>query len=479
MTAVHIFSWMIVQIASWVILSVGLIQNALYSVQLYAAWFELRDHSQAEDSESAWQLLISEIAMPITLIVPAHNEAASIVANVRAMLSLRYPDLEIIVVNDGSKDDTVGVLVDAFGLHQVDRAYDLALQHLPIIQLYGSPLYKRLLVVDKEYGNKADAINAGINLARNPLFCVIDADSLLEVESLLASVRPFMEDPKHMIAVGGTIRVINDCTINGGHVHATTLPQRVVPLVQYMEYLRSFLISRLAWSRWGMLSIISGAFGIFRRDIALEVQGFSTDTVAEDYELVIKMHRYMREQKRPYTMRYVPEPVCWTEAPETLRVLGSQRKRWHRGALEVFFKHGKMLLNPKYGKVGVLGFSSSLIMDVLGPIVEICGYILIPVFWLTGQLSVDFALAYLALSFIFGIFISVCTLILEEMELYRVPTAKDLSLLAGIAILENFGYRQLTNIWRFMGFWEFINKKKHWGNMTRKGFSPHVNTQSA
>jgi cellulose synthase/poly-beta-1,6-N-acetylglucosamine synthase-like glycosyltransferase len=459
-------------VLAWFILLVGLIQNFVYAIQLPAAWAELRQHSQAEDSESAWQLLISDVAMAISVIVPAYNEEATIVENVRSLLSLRYPEVEIIIVNDGSQDRTLQVLVEAFQLKPVVRAHELAVDHAPIRQLYGSPLYQRLLVIDKENGKgKADASNAGINLSRNPLFCVVDADSLLEVESLLSSVRPFMEDPKKMIAVGGTIRVMNGCTVKNGQIVAVALPGRFLPLVQYMEYLRAFLMSRLAWSRWGMLSIISGAFGIFRRSVALEVGGFSHNTVGEDYDLVIKMHRHMREQNRPYAMRYVPEPVCWTEAPETLEVLGNQRKRWQRGALEVFFKHKDMLLNPKYGKVGMLGFTNNLIIDVLGPLVEVIGYVLIPAFWLIGALSVDFMLAYTALYFLFGVFISVGALILEEMELRRVPRARDLALLGLIAVIENFGYRQLNNFWRVIGWWEFLRKKKSWGVMTRKGFA--------
>jgi len=462
-------------VLAWFILLVGLIQNFVYAIQLPAAWAELRQHSQAEDSESAWQLLISDVAMAISVIVPAYNEEATIVENVRSLLSLRYPDVEIIVVNDGSRDRTLQVLVEAFQLKPVVRAHEIAVDHAPIRQLYGSPLYQRLLVIDKENGkSKADASNAGINLSRNPLFCVVDADSLLEVESLLSSVRPFMEDPKNMIAVGGTIRVMNGCAVKNGQIVAVALPERFLPLVQYMEYLRAFLMSRLAWSRWGMLSIISGAFGIFRRSIALEVGGFSHNTVGEDYDLVIKMHRHMREQNRPYAMRYVPEPVCWTEAPETLKVLGNQRKRWQRGALEVFFKHRDMLLNPKYGKIGMLGFTNNLIIDVLGPLVEVIGYVLIPAFWLIGALSVDFMLAYTALYFLFGVFISVSALILEEMELRRVPRARDLALLGLMAVIENFGYRQLNNLWRVIGWWEFLRKKKNWGVMTRKGFTPET-----
>ncbi len=458
-----------IQNFSWGILTIGLIQNIVYALQLPAAFLELRAHSQAEDTESAWQLLVSDVAMPISLIVPAHNEETTIVSNVRSMLSLRYPDIEIIVINDGSKDRTLEVLTEAFELHPITRAHQLTIEHAPIRQLYGSARYGRLLVIDKENGQgKADASNAGVNLARNPLFCVVDADSLLEVEALLNSVRPFMEDPRHMVAVGGAIRVLNGCTVKDGQVMDGGLPKGLLPRVQYMEYIRAFLMSRLAWSRWGMLSIVSGAFGIFRRNLAIEVGGFERNTVGEDYELVTKIHRHMRDHKLPYAMRYVPEPVCWTEAPETFKILGNQRKRWQRGALEVFFKYRHMLLNPKYGRVGMLGFTNNLIIDVIGPIAEMMGYILLPLFWLTSTLSTPFILAFMALFFVFGVFISTCTLILEEMELRRLPHARDLAMLALIAVAENFGYRQLNNVWRVIGWYEFLRKKRSWGEMARK-----------
>lgn len=448
----------------------GLFQNVVYALQLPAAWLELRRHSRAEDTESDWQLLVSEAAMPISLIIPAYNEGVTIVENVRTMLSLKYPEIEIIVVNDGSTDDTLERLIDAFSLTPTDRAYDLPIQHKPIRALYASSLYPNLLVVDKENGHgKADSTNAGVNLARTPLFCVIDADSVLEPEALLRSVRPFMENPKEMVAVGGTIRILNGCTLVGGQIKEVGLAKNPLALIQTLEYLRAFLMARLAWSRWKMLTIISGAFGIFRRDITVAVGGFEHNTVGEDYELVVKMHRYLREQGKPYKMRYVPEPVCWTEAPETLEMLGNQRKRWQRGALEVFWKHRDLFLNGKYGRVGYFAFFNNFVTDVAGPIAELIGYFFIPIFWALGILDTSFMLAYVAMFFMFGVFISICSLVLEEMELRRHPRAMDLVILAFAAFVENFGYRQLNNYWRMVGWWEFVRGKKSWGVMTRKG----------
>jgi cellulose synthase/poly-beta-1,6-N-acetylglucosamine synthase-like glycosyltransferase len=456
---------------SWWILGLGILQNLIYLAQLPAAWLELRTYSQAEDSESSWQMLVSDITVPVTLLVPAYNEEAGIVQNVHAMLALEYPDVEVIVINDGSNDKTLGKLIETFSLNPVTRAFDPAVPHKPVRRIYGSPLHPHLHVIDKDNGGKADAINAGINFCRNPLFCVVDGDSLLESAALLRAIRPFMEDPRRMAAVGGTIRVANGCEIRAGQVRKISLSEKFLPLVQTMEYIRAFLIARLALSRMGVLTIISGAFGIFRRSIAVEVGGLSPDTVGEDFELVIKIHRYLREQKRDYAMRYVPEPVCWTEAPETWRLLGRQRARWSRGALEVFFKYGDMLLNPSYGRIGMIGFLYMLLIDVLGPATEMLGYILVPLLCLAGLLNIDFLLAYMALTFVFGMFFSTASLVLEEMELHRVPRARDLLILTSVAVLENLGYRQINNVWRMIGWWQFICGNKAWGEMKRRGLA--------
>ena len=460
--------WLMV--ISWFIFAVGMLQNIINAIQLPAAWLELKRHSQAEDTESTWQLLISDVAVPISVLVPAYNEAATIVANVRSMLFLQYPDVEIVVINDGSSDNTLEVLIEAFSLKPVSRAHEIRVPHAPMRGLYASKLYPGLLVVDKENGKgKADATNAGVNFSRNPLYCVVDADSLLEPEALLRSVRPFMENPAEMVAVGGTIRVLNGCTVVDGQIVDVALPNRFLPLVQSLEYIRAFLMARLAWSHWGMLSIVSGAFGIFRRDLTIEVNGFSRDTVGEDYDLVVKLHRHMMDNNKPYAMRYVPEPVCWTEAPETLNILGNQRKRWQRGAIEVMLKNRSMVLNPRYGKFGMLGLTNNLLVDVIGPIAELLGYLLIPLFWSMGVLNFTYIAALIAIFMVFGVFISVSTLILEEMELKRMPRASDLAWLGLMAVVENFGYRQLNSIWRMMGSWQFLRKDTSWGEMVRKG----------
>lgn len=462
----------LMEIAFWLtlfIIIVGVMQNAIYVLQLLLAGRALTSDPPVRRVALLWKRY-ADLAPPIALLAPAYNEELTIVDSVRSMLSLEYPSFEIIVINDGSKDATLERLKEEYDLEPLHRAFPLSIQHQPIKAIYRSTRAPKLIVIDKENGGKADALNAGINVSRAPVFCSMDADSILEADSLIRAVRPFVDDPSRVIAVGGTVRLANGCEIENGRVLKIRMPRNPLALFQIVEYLRAFLMARLAWSKLGALTIISGAFGLFRRNSVIAVGGYSRGTVGEDMELVIKLHKHYRREKKPYRIAYVPEPVCWTEAPESLKVLGRQRSRWHRGSLETFFRHTDMFMNPRYGRVGMLGMSNIFFVDVLGPVVEVLGYVLIPIFWLTGLLSVEYFLAFLAVSFTFGITISVGSLALEEIQLKRFPSAKHLAFLTLVAILENFGYRQLSNFWRIKGMVQFLRKSKSWGEMTRKGF---------
>ena len=452
------------------VIGTGLLQNALSLGQLMLA-YRVLNRRLVEPRANALYGRLSDIAMPISLLAPAFNEEATICESVRSLLALHYPNFEVIVVNDGSKDNTLAVLIDVFGLKPVARAFESVVPHAHIRGIYGSPQMPRLLVVDKENGGKADALNAGISVCRKPLFCAIDADSLLESDALLRVVQPFVDDPRRTIAAGGTIRIANGCKVRAGRIVSVGLPTRLLPLLQVIEYMRAFLMARLAWSELNALILISGAFGIFSRAEAVEVGGYTLGTVGEDLEIIVKLHRLMRDQGRDYRIQFIPEPVCWTEAPETLAVLGRQRSRWQRGALETFAKHKDMLWSRRYGRIGLIGMGNVLLVDVLGPLIEVAGYLLIPAFWMLGILDLDYLVAYTAVTFSFGVTVSVGSLILQELQLKRVTGPAGLLVLLATAIVENFGYRQLNNLWRLRGWWQWLRKSESWGTMTRRGFS--------
>jgi len=455
---------------AWLVIGVALIQNGAYLVQLAVAHRALMREPPQPIVRTLWRRSLSS-APPIALLAPAYNEAATIENSIRSLLCLEYPNFEVIVINDGSKDATMDVLRAAFQLRDEQRNHEVAIAHRPIRGIYRSTTHPQLLVIDKVNGGKADALNAGLNLARAPIVCSMDADSLLEPDALLRAVQPFVEDPQRVIATGGTVRVVNGCTVVDGRVVQIGLPKNIWALFQTVEYLRAFLLARLAWSRMGVLTIVSGAFGLFRRSVIVDSGGYANNTVGEDMEIVVRLHRRFREMEKPYRIAFVPEPVCWTEVPETLEMLSRQRSRWHRGALETFATHHDMLFNPRYGRAGMLGMGKVFFFDVLAPVVELAGYILMPLLWLMGLLSFDFFAAYLAVAFAFGVAISVGSLAIEEAELRRFPSARDLIILAGAAVLENFGYRQLNSWWRIKGMWQWLRGDRSWGSMTRKGFS--------
>jgi cellulose synthase/poly-beta-1,6-N-acetylglucosamine synthase-like glycosyltransferase len=469
--AVWAQDWMLLsaQAIALIVIVTGLSQIAFYIVQLVYAAIALSKRPPMPRGATLWRRY-SDQAPPIAVIAPAYNEELTVVESVRSLLALHYPNFEVLLVNDGSKDATLARVIAEFGLKKVGRYIDSSVTHQPIRGFYANPDLPQLLVIDKENGGKADALNAGINAARSNLFCAIDADSLLEPDALLRVVRPFIDYPDKTVAVGGTIRIANGCTIDSGRIMRVALPRNFLALVQIMEYLRAFLMARLALGQMQALTVISGAFGLFSRQRVVEVGGYSHATVGEDMELVIKLHRHMRDLKLPYRIDFIAEPVCWTECPEDLGVLGRQRSRWQRGALECFFKHRDMCFNPKYGRVGFVGFGHIVLVDVLGPIIEVLGYVLIPLLWALGLLALPWLLAFLAATFTFGILVSALTLILEEVQLHRFPKARDLAILALVAVAENLGYRQLSNIWRIKGWWQFIRREQGWGAMTRKGF---------
>ncbi|MEN7536295.1 glycosyltransferase [Aurantiacibacter flavus] len=437
---------------------------------LIANWVFVTRIEPSEGARELWQRY-ADLAMPITVIAPAYNEELSIVESVKALLALEYPEHEVIVVNDGSKDDTLGQLLRAFELEKCDRRQIAELQQTKIRGAYTSRRFPNLLVIDKENGRKADAANAGLGFARTPLVCVIDADSIIEPDGLLRAAEPFMHDDGRLVAVGGAIRVVNGCTIKGGSLQEIGVAKGLVPRFQVVEYLRAFLTARVANAHTNTLMLISGAFGLFRRSTLVEIGGYRHDTVGEDLELVVRLHRHLREQKRDYRFAFVPDIVCWTEAPSALKGLDNQRARWQQGSLETLQRHRRMIFNPRYGRVGMLAMPHIVLEDVLGPPAELFGYIVIPAAALLGLLDPMMAVAFFFVSVVFGSALSVGTLILEEQQLRRTPSARDLLRIGWAALIENFGYRQINLWYRLQGVLRFLRKDSTWAAVPRAGFN--------
>ena len=444
--------------------------NTLYLVFSVMAFFVLIEHRRRWTSRALEIVMRSPATPAISVIAPAYNEEATIEQSLRSLLLLKYPKFEVVVVNDGSKDRTLERLIESFGLMRAPVVYQQPIGTQPVNALYRSLDHPELVVIDKANGGKADAINAGVNAARHPLVCVIDADSILEPEALMRAALPFVQSPE-TLASGGIIRIVNDCKVEAGRVTRIGMPSSWLARFQVVEYLRAFLSGRVALSAANALLIISGAFGVFRREALIEIGGFRHDTIGEDMEIVTRLHRRWRETGRPYRIVFQPDPVCWTEAPETRTILASQRNRWQRGTCQVLSYHLPMLLRPKYGSVGMFAMPYFLLFEAAGPLIEAAGYIVTAIAVGFGLVDVVFAQLLFLSAVVFGAMISLTAVLLEEMSFRRYPKVRHLLLLAALGVIENFGYRQLTTWWRLKGVIDFLRDKQGWGVMTRKGFA--------
>ncbi len=444
--------------------------NAFYLGTSVVAFRVLRRYAQRLKSLDVEELIATAGAPPITLIATAYNESATCVEAVRSLLTLSYSDYEIVVVNDGSTDDTVARLTAAFELEPAPRAPTAALPTRPVRGTLHSRRNPNLWVVDKENGRKADALNAGLNYCRTPLFCAIDSDSLLEREALSRVVRPFLEDTT-VIAVGGIIRVVNGCTVRSGMVTDVRLPRNWLARFQVVEYLRAFLAGRMGWSAIRGMLIISGAFGLFRRGIVVDAGGYAHDTVGEDMELVVRLHRHCRDRGIPYRIEFIPDPVAWTQVPETLRDLGRQRDRWQRGLAEVLMRHRRLLLNPRFGVLGLLAFPYFFFLEMLGAAVEVGGYVAFVLAVALHRANAPYVVAFLMLAFVLGIALSIAAVGLEELGFRRYRRLRDLLAMFGLAVVEGLGYRQLNTFWRARGLWSALRRRHEWGAMTRQSFA--------
>lgn len=407
--------------------------------------------------------------IPISILVPAYNEEKVIVQNIKSLLSLEYLNYEIIIVNDGSKDETLEEIIKEFKLRQITFPFKPKIGTKPIKGIYSNPDYHNLLLVDKENGGKADALNAGINISHYPYFVSLDADSLLDSDALVRIASAFMEY-KYTVAVGGIIRVLNGSTVANGKVEKLALPKSKLAMFQVMEYLRAFLAGRTVWSILNTVLIISGAFGAFQKQAVLEVGGYTTDTVGEDMDIVVKLHRYMREKKYKYKITFLPDPICWTQVPERLKDLFSQRRRWQVGLMDTMKRNSKMMLNPKYSSTGMIAMPYFFLFEQVAPVVEVLGYIFIPLSYFFGILSIEFFIIYLLAAVVFGVILSIGSLIIEEFSFNKYIRFRDFFKLCLFAILENFSYRQMTLVFRLIAILNFRKYRYSWGKIQRKNF---------
>ncbi|MBI3661525.1 MAG: glycosyltransferase family 2 protein [Acidobacteria bacterium] len=448
------------------------LSNLIYLALLLVAVYSSIKHQRQLGSIRLERVKVSPLVPPISLLVPAHNEEACIVGAVNSLLQLDYPELEIIVVNDGSKDRTLERLAEHFQLLETDMLYIPEVVSKPVRGVYMSQIEPRLVVVDKEAGgSKADAVNAGLNAASSPYVCVVDGDSILERDSLLRIMLPILSDPKHVVAAGGIVRALNGSRIEDGMMKEVRLPRGAFEVIQVVEYLRAFLIGREGWGYFNMLMIISGAFGIFRRDLLREIGGFRAPAIGEDIDVVMRLHRHMRDKEADYKFAFVPDPVCWTEVPADMKSLGRQRARWQKGLLDVLWENRDMLFRPRYGRLGFIALPYLWMFELLAPVVEIFGLITISVAAYRGVLSREFFVQFLIFGYAFATMLSIGSVLLEEITYRRYNDWKDMARLVTYCLFEHFPYRQLHMIWRLQGLWQYLRGDVTWKPVQRVGFS--------
>ncbi len=455
----------------------SIVVNMSYIVLLILSAFQVRSETRLWKLKTMSMLFKPKMLPSVSIIAPAYNEEKTIIQSANSLLNLKYDDYELVIVNDGSKDGTLKTLVEHFNLRRVDSRYVQHLKTSPVRGIFKNPLMPRLIVIDKMNGGKADSLNAGINIAQKEYFCGIDADSLLEPDALLKVAALTLDYGVETPAMGGNIFPINGCEVDKGYLDRLALPSNKLAALQTIEYLRAFMCGRLGWAKINSLLIISGAFGLFRRERVIAVGGymsaqerFGKGTVGEDMELVVRIARLMREKKQKYRIGYAFNANCWTEVPESAKVLKRQRDRWHRGLIDILFFHRKLLFNPAYGTMGLVGMPYFLIFEMIGPLFEMQGYLMVFIAAIFGLISAKLALMLFVSTILLGILISMSSILIAERQASYFSYKDTLKLLA-LAFLENFGPRQLFSMWRVLGFFSAMKKPKGWGTMERKGFA--------
>jgi cellulose synthase/poly-beta-1,6-N-acetylglucosamine synthase-like glycosyltransferase len=444
------------------------IVNLVYTILLSISIFVILGRIKRIKYSQAKNLGSSPEIPPISILLPAYNEEKVVVQAINSVLSLNYPMFEVIVINDGSDDRTLENLVSIYKLRKVDLVYRNIIKTRPVKGFYYNSELPNLIVIDKENGGKADALNCGINASKSPYFCSIDADSLIEKDALSRLITPVMESTTPVIACGGVVRVLNGTKVKDNLVKEIDLPKSMLALFQIVEYLRAFLFGRVGWDALNSILILSGTFSLFNKSAVVSVGGYKRENVTEDMELVLRLHKYHINERKPYKIKFIPDPICWTEVPENLKMLGRQRRRWHLGLIQSIVQY-RMLFNPRYGKLGLIILPYYFIFEMLGPIIEILGYIVVPLSYLFGLLSTDYFLLFLFLAIFYGIFLSTIGVFLGELTYRRYPKWSHLFRLLIYGVLENFGYRQMNSYWRFQSIILFMFGRKKWEHVEDKG----------
>ncbi len=446
--------------------------NGVYTLLMIVSLGWVWLHNRRLAYQGLDEIRESPVTPPVTVIIPAWNEQEIITTTTSSILRTDYPDVEVLVVDDGSTDHSLQRLIEHFHLIKMDLIYRPRIPTKPVLGFYMNPEIPNLMVISKENGGKPDALNVGINMARSPYFCTLDSDSILEKDALLRLMRPIIRSPINTVASGGIVRILNGCRVENGQVVSVGLPKGRLERFQVVEYLRSFLFGRTGWDVLGGTLIVSGAFAIFHRETVIDTGAFEHDTVTEDMDLVVQLHHWAVRHGRRIKMCFTSDPVCWTECPASVSMLQKQRRRWQLGLCQTLWKHSEMLFNRRYGMIGELSFPFHLYVEALGAAAEFLGYFMVPLAIMFDMVPPTLYLLFVLVSLAYGGFLSVGAVLLEELTYRRYPSVKELATLLFYAILENIGYRQMVLYFRFEGVIRFLSGAKKWEKVTHVGAEP-------
>jgi len=447
----------------------------IYAILAVLSFLNIQLYLKKESYSDYSVITSSPLAPGVSVVAPAFNEGVTIIDNVRSLLTIDYPKYEVVIINDGSTDDTLDKLINEFSLIKVDYAYDIKLSSKPIRGVYKSTndAYTKLVVVDKENGkSKADATNAGINICSFPYFLCTDVDCILHEAVLQKLIKPFMdEDVNRVIATGATLRLSNSCEVDGGVITKIRAPRQFLARFQEMEYIRAFVLGKMGWSYFNTVPNVSGGLGMFDKEIAVKAGGYDPASFGEDMELLMRMNMYARENKIPCAVKYIPITLCWTEAPSSLKIFMRQRTRWGRGLIQLMVAHRKMLFNPKYGRVGMITFPYNFFFELMAPVVEFIGIIYYFVLGFTGQVNWPYAIILLVFVYTYSIMISTLAVLWDQLTFQYYKSWGDVVRVSAMVFIEMLIYHPLIVIFALRGYFFYLTNQKHsWGAMQRKGF---------